>query len=115
MTSRAQAAAVALAVFVGGGCFVTEPVGALRPVQDLPPRVRIYRYNGDTVDLHRSRIEADTIRGYRFDSTTEIRVPLAHVDSMTHRRLHRRDTAVFTAVLTFLAVRKIQSGVSKLD
>jgi hypothetical protein len=106
---------LALALVSGSGCFTRQPVGALRASQELPRRVTIYRYNGDVIHLDRSRVEADTIRGYPAGSVTELRVPLAHVDSMSHLRFERRETAVATGVLLFVVWRTIASGMSKLQ
>jgi hypothetical protein len=111
----ARSLVLAITVAVGGGCFSTQPVGALLPVQDLPPRLSVYRYTGEIVFFEQSRVEADTIIGFLLGRADPLRVPLSHVDSMTYRRLERRDTAVFAGLLTLVVVRSVIKGSQRLN
>ncbi len=82
------------------GCFTWTEVGALPRTANLPPDVRITKFDSTQVILATSRIESDTIKGFQVGSTERVIIPLAHVDLIERRKLQVKQTVVATTVAT---------------
>jgi len=114
LSRRLRAAVLLVLSLWTSACFAYQDIGRLPDAGDLPPDLRIYRYDGTIVDLADSRIEADVIRGFRPRSTTPVLVPLAQVDSLKARRLEKVPSLVVGGLVVAVFAVLFASHVSSL-
>ncbi|MEX2180444.1 MAG: hypothetical protein WD771_00230 [Gemmatimonadaceae bacterium] len=83
---------------LASACFAYQPVAAPPAPGALPEGVRITRDDGSVVVLAVAEIKADTIRGFRENSTFRVVIPMADVRLMEVLRLQPRETAIGVAI-----------------
>jgi hypothetical protein len=114
LARRFRAAVLLVLSLWTGACFAYQDIGRLPAAGDLPPDLRIYRYDGAIIDLANSHIEGDVIRGFRPRSATPVLVPLAQVDSLKARRLEKVPSLVVGGLAVAVLAVLFASHVSSL-